>query len=406
MKTIFVSSTFKDMQFERDAIREFVAPLLNSEARKHNDEFDFCDLRWGINTDLLDQEESSNKVLNVCLDEIDRCQPPMIVLIGYRYGWIPDQALIDMAAERKNLQLDDLEKSVTALEIEYGSLSNQDRFRNTLFYFREIEGSASSDYLSEDSYHAKKVEELKERILSMGNGKVKKYTLRWNDGGIEGLQQFAEMLVSDIKNLLTPQWQLTEKMTPYEREKYKHLDYIANKANLFYARQDDADRIINEIVNNPVTIIKGEPGSGKSTLFSHLYNRFSDSDWTVFPYVSGLTVNSTDAFSILRGLVYDLEYTMGIEEHYTGNDKEYSKNISGWKKRLTELCEDYTGNGKKILIMLDAADQLSENEARDHLVFIPYNVNKSIHFVMTCTPDLKTLWYDFIELKELDDISK
>ena len=39
MKTVFVSSTFKDMQYERDAIREITAPVLNDEARKHGDEF-------------------------------------------------------------------------------------------------------------------------------------------------------------------------------------------------------------------------------------------------------------------------------------------------------------------------------------------------------------------------------
>ena len=61
MKTVFVSSTFKDMQFERDAIREITAPLVNEQARRHNDAFDFCDLRWGINTLSLSQEESSKR---------------------------------------------------------------------------------------------------------------------------------------------------------------------------------------------------------------------------------------------------------------------------------------------------------------------------------------------------------
>ena len=109
MKTVFVSSTFKDMQYERDAIREITAPILNDEARKHGDEFDFCDLRWGIDTSGTDTtksekiEESNLKVLNVCLDEIDRCKPPMIVILGYRYGWMPANGdLIRIAAEQKN----------------------------------------------------------------------------------------------------------------------------------------------------------------------------------------------------------------------------------------------------------------------------------------------------------------
>ena len=82
MRTIFVSSTFRDMQAERDAIRDLCAPLINEEARKHGDEVDFCDLRWGINTSSMSEEESSLKVLDVCFNQIDRCQPPFVILSG------------------------------------------------------------------------------------------------------------------------------------------------------------------------------------------------------------------------------------------------------------------------------------------------------------------------------------
>ena len=69
MKTVFVSSTFRDMQYERDAIREITSPLVNDEARKHGQEFDFCDLRWGINTAELNTMEYSRAG---CLSGCDR----------------------------------------------------------------------------------------------------------------------------------------------------------------------------------------------------------------------------------------------------------------------------------------------------------------------------------------------
>ncbi len=43
MKTIFVSSTFVDLQKERDAIRDFIAPAINEEAEKHGEKVDFQD---------------------------------------------------------------------------------------------------------------------------------------------------------------------------------------------------------------------------------------------------------------------------------------------------------------------------------------------------------------------------
>ena len=104
MKLVFVSSTFKDMQFERDALNTYVAPLIDAHLAPRGEAVYFGDLRWGVNTTELDSEESSKKVLDVCLDEIDNCKPYMIVLVGERYGWIPAQELIDEACVLKGIE--------------------------------------------------------------------------------------------------------------------------------------------------------------------------------------------------------------------------------------------------------------------------------------------------------------
>lgn len=47
MKTIFLSSTFQDMHYERDVIHDRVTPALNRLARQYGESVAFCDLRWG-----------------------------------------------------------------------------------------------------------------------------------------------------------------------------------------------------------------------------------------------------------------------------------------------------------------------------------------------------------------------
>ena len=136
MRTIFVSSTFADMQLERDVLRDLVAPDINNMAHKYNDHIEFCDLRWGVNTEDMESEDASRKVLDVCLDEIDRTNPPMIIMIGERYGWIPEKEHVVSIAKRKRMPLDNLQKSVTALEAEYGTINLE---RKTLVYLRTIE---------------------------------------------------------------------------------------------------------------------------------------------------------------------------------------------------------------------------------------------------------------------------
>ena len=175
MQTLFISSTFKDMHYERDAIRDIALPKINTEARTYGQEVSVCDLRWGINTLNLDDDDGSKKVLDVCLDQIDRCSPPMIVLLGDRYGYIPDNSIIRNAARTKQLELEQLEISVTALEIDYGFLSRQNKPR-VLFYFRQTI-NAPVDYQSEDDEHAAKIAELKSRILKVVGDNFRTFTV-------------------------------------------------------------------------------------------------------------------------------------------------------------------------------------------------------------------------------------
>ena len=95
-----------------------------------------------MNTEDLENEEGSQKVLSVCLDEIDRCRSYMLVILGERYGWIPEpETMLTVEKKREGLDPNDLEKSVTALEIEYGALHSREQLSHTLFYFREFEGT-------------------------------------------------------------------------------------------------------------------------------------------------------------------------------------------------------------------------------------------------------------------------
>ena len=139
MKSIFVSSTFRDMHGERDILHKRVMPELNEYASWYGESVSFCDLRWGVDTEDLESEEGSRKVLSVCLDEIDRCHPYMLVILGERYGWIPEpETMKESIKNRAGVSLEDLEKSVTALEIEYGALGDAEQLEHTLFYFRKF----------------------------------------------------------------------------------------------------------------------------------------------------------------------------------------------------------------------------------------------------------------------------
>ena len=82
---LFVSSTFRDMHAERDYLNRFVFPELRSRCSRHGVEFVGVDLRWGVTAEEAEQRGA----LKICLEEIDRCRPYFLGLLGERYGWVP-----------------------------------------------------------------------------------------------------------------------------------------------------------------------------------------------------------------------------------------------------------------------------------------------------------------------------
>jgi hypothetical protein len=80
------------MQAERDFLRSRVFPELEERlaSRRHN--LEWVDLRVGVATaSEHDERVRELYVLKVCLDEVRRCRPYLIVLLGDRYGWVPPE---------------------------------------------------------------------------------------------------------------------------------------------------------------------------------------------------------------------------------------------------------------------------------------------------------------------------
>ena len=82
---VFISSTFRDMQDERDFLMKHTFPRLKKLAGERDVLLTEIDLRWGI----TEEESRAGKVVEICLKEIEQSIPFFIGIIGNRYGWIP-----------------------------------------------------------------------------------------------------------------------------------------------------------------------------------------------------------------------------------------------------------------------------------------------------------------------------
>jgi hypothetical protein len=87
---VFVSSTFRDLGPERDALQAKVFPQLRAHCAARGYAFQAIDLRWGIR----EEASAGHRTMRICLSEVARCQetsprPNFVVLLGDRYGWRP-----------------------------------------------------------------------------------------------------------------------------------------------------------------------------------------------------------------------------------------------------------------------------------------------------------------------------
>ena len=190
MKNIFVSSTFRDMQAERDLVQKEVLPRLRSKAREYGENINMIDLRWGVDTSELESEEGFKKVLSVCLDEVERSRPHMLIFLGERYGSMIDPVITKQIIGRKDqhFQLNDYAISITAMEVEFGVLSQQlDSMENCVVCIRSFSPSAIKDereriiYCAEDEERAEKQRIFKKRVIEKVQGRVIEYTCDWDE---------------------------------------------------------------------------------------------------------------------------------------------------------------------------------------------------------------------------------
>ena len=403
MRKIFVSSTFKDMQQERDAIRVELSSKINQCVQKFEEGFEFCDLRWGIDTSDLSERDAAIKVMDVCFKEIDNSDSPMIVLIGNRYGWTLENEYLNEILKRipKEKRKEFREMSATALEIEYGAFSSLERLKNTFFYFRNIvnEDEVPEEYVASDENEKTKITELKNKISKLSKN-VYEYNVTWDSKNAKfrtsDIEKLENKIVEDIVGHYEKSTKEKEITSEFERYKKQILLYIRYKNSMFAARENELKSTCDMIENHNVVCIHGITGIGKSTFMSKIYQHYSDNHgWYVVPLFCGCGNHILSTYDMIRVLAYDLEEFMGVDHsiddinqnpdinvQWDGFDLNENVAKSAFMKiyeRLDELYELFQNTGKHLLILCDAIDELIEDEYKVNGFFLPDKKKKNIH---------------------------
>ena len=167
---LFISSTFADMNVERDALTR-IFPHINELCNRRGVEFIPLDLRWGI----TEEDSREGRVIDACLSEIDEARPFFIGIIGNRYGWTP--SVEDIGKSYNSLSekypwINDAinnHMSITEMEMQYAVLMlNEDKSMNAAFYIRSENMEVDSSFKEKKGSEGEvKLKKLKEKILSL-----------------------------------------------------------------------------------------------------------------------------------------------------------------------------------------------------------------------------------------------
>jgi len=362
---VFISSTFKDMQDERDYLVKNIFPQLRKLCESRAVTWTEVDLRWGI----TEAESSEGKVLPLCLAEIERCRPYFIGLLGERYGWVPAKYPENLIREQSWLK-EHLHHSVTELEIIHGVLKSPKMLDRSLFYFRDpkylgnVPKEKKADFAAESVDHAEKLSLLKQRIRDEHTKGKLKFAPRENYPTPKAL---GEMILADFTQIIDNLYPTDQVPDPLDQEAARHEAYARSRRMAFIGREDLLEKMTKHVMagGKPI-VLTGESGCGKSALLAEwvaLWGKNHPEDLIIQHYI-GSTPDSANWQAMVRRILDELNRAYNITDPLPIKPGALRTALNDWLVK--------TAGKRRIILVLDALNQLADEDAAHQLGWLPF----------------------------------
>ncbi len=362
---VFISSTFRDMMEERDAMMTHTWPELRKFCAERHVELVEVDLRWGI----AEEQSTRKETLKHCLDEISACRPFFIGLLGERYGWIPDDDAFTADLREEQPWLNGLaDKSVTELEILHGVLNNPEMAGRAFFYFRDPEYTKlkGSDFISENEEAAKKQSALKTIIRKTCQNKNISLTESYSSP-----QELAPLVLEQLKAAVEHQFPIEEIPDPLDREASDHEAFAEIRRHTYIGRPDYYQALDNHCLGDGAPLVLlGDSGSGKSALFANWVARWRKSHPSdfIFQHYIGGTSDSSSHWKLMARLIKEIKHWTDDPEELPKNNDELLRDFPIWLVKSRIKAER---NGIRFIVILDALNQLNDLDHGRILGWLP-----------------------------------
>jgi energy-coupling factor transporter ATP-binding protein EcfA2 len=366
---VFISSTFRDMQAERDYVVRFVFPRLREDLLARRIHLIDVDLRWGVTGD--------QNALDVCREVIDECRPRFLCLLGGRYGWVPPGETF----------------SITADEVRYGVLDRSLTERGyAFFYFRDpsVTESMGERELGEyrepaGSVAAAALAELKSSISAAGYEPFL-YSGKWSEETrrLVRLERLGARVYADLMQSIAAEFPETTT---------GNVDEIAEQDAAVEAFMEEQlsgfvlgtrERIASQLVAHMIgphaasyACLIGESGSGKSALLAFVVNvlRQSSNAPIVISQFVGVGERSTQVEQTQRFFCGKL----GVPVASIPPGEQLEEALRNSLKAASLQ--------RRVVIVLDAVNQLDRSGTAPPLHWLQRVLPANARVLLSTTPD-------------------
>ncbi len=391
---LFVSSTFRDLMPEREQLVKKVFPRIRKECRARGVEFTEIDLRWGI----TEEESRTGKTVRICLEEIDKCRPYFIGIIGSRYGWIPGITEIEKDPEmlKEFPWLQEYaagEKSIIEMEFAHGAvlLKNDSAF----FYEQSFPTEAHPSHVTHSSHGDDgPLDALKDNLQSSGLPYRK----------FSDPEELGEQVFQDILTILDRDFPKKAELTPLERERIEHEAYARNRRQSYVANPAYYDAFVRHVMSDgPPLIIWGKSGLGKSALMAYLTHEYQSRNPNAFVVQHFIgAAEGSDPEDVMRQVMMEIKERYQLSDTIPTDDNNLREEFPVWIAKIKP--ED------KLVLLIDALNQLTGIAPEMHWMpeFIPPNVRLVLSTTSDSLPleQLRKRNWNELELQPLNEAQR
>jgi len=344
---VFISSTFQDMQDERDYLMKRTFPKLRKLAAERDVTLTELDLRWGI----TEEEAKTGKVVEICLREIENSIPFFIGIIGNRYGWVPEKNDLSANVTERFPDVNTFigqHLSVTEMEMQFGVLQREEDMHAYFFIKNKMEEQDNPEMLNR----------LKAEV------EASRYPSSTYSSP-ENLAEQVEQAFIALLDQLFPEGNISE----LEKERIGQRSFMHQLCQN-YIRDDKNFKVLDDWVHDweqHQLVITGASGLGKSALIANWVNeKLQDKDrgYNIIYHFTGNGGSESHHEHIMKVLIGGINDVYGWENEENTDQSQEDK--------LKDLFLKVASEGKKpLLIVLDAVNQIIDTDDAKFLNWLP-----------------------------------